>query len=192
MRRRSAAPRRRSLSLAGAVPKAEFNDGRLSHRSRRASSRACRLVLGLMGGRRGDVQGAARAASLSVGVRAQKDAARPRARGAAAARPTDGEKRALRRGASTAAAPPTIRSSGAPRSPGRPGAIAAHAEAPAARPFNTLLGEAAAARAVASVLGALPDAGAAAVAATSRPRGHGADDDAGGGGGGASTRGPCP
>ena len=44
----------------------------------------------------------------------------------------------------------------------------ARKKAPAARPFNTLLGEAAAARAVAAVLGALPDAGAAAVAATSK------------------------
>ena len=115
-----------------------------------------------------------RAASLSVGVRAQKDAARPRLLAArrrrvlrmartvrfAGAR-VDG-RRAL---AYDAEQPDVFRAFSRPaRSLPRP----ARKKAPASRPFNTLLGEAAAARAVAAVLGALPDAGAAAVAATSR------------------------
>jgi hypothetical protein len=115
-----------------------------------------------------------RAAALSAGVRAQKDAARPRLLAARRRRVlrmarsvrfagacVDG-RRAL---AYDAEQPDVFRAFSRPaRSLPRP----ARKKAPAARPFNTLLGEAAAARAVAAVLGALPDAGAAAVAATSR------------------------
>mmetsp|Transcript_23457 Transcript_23457/g.61331 ORF Transcript_23457/g.61331 Transcript_23457/m.61331 type:complete len:320 (-) Transcript_23457:61-1020(-) len=115
-----------------------------------------------------------RAVSLSVGVRAQKDAARPRllaarrrrvlrmARSVRFAGATVDGRRAL---AYDAEQPDVFRAFSRPaRSLPRP----ARKKAPAARPFNSLLGEAAAARAVAAVIGALPDAGAAAVAATSK------------------------
>ena len=162
--------------LDGAVPKAEFNDGSVlaplpegvvarvldwcSPYRAGAAAATCRALR--------------RAASLSAGVRAHKDAARPRllaarrrrvlrmARSVRFAGATVDGRRAL---AYDAEQPDVFRAFSRPRrSVERP----ARKKAPAARPFNKLLEEAAAARAVAAVLGALPDAGAAAVAATSR------------------------
>ena len=162
--------------LDGAVPKAEFNDGSVlapvpegvvarvldwcSCYRAGAAAATCRALR--------------RAASLSAGVRAHKDAARPRllaarrrrvlrmARSVRFAGATVDGRRAL---AYDAERPDVFRAFSRPRrSVERP----ARKKAPAARPFNKLLEEAAAARAVAAVLGALPDAGAAAVAATSR------------------------
>ena len=162
--------------LDGAVPKAEFNDGSAlaplpegvvarvldwcSPYRAGAAATTCRALR--------------RAVSLSAGVRAHKAAARPRllaarrrrvlrmARSVRFAGATVDGRRAL---AYDAERPDVFRAFSRPRrSVERP----ARKKAPAARPFNKLLEEAAAARAVAAVLGALPDAGAAAVAATSR------------------------
>ena len=169
-----------------------FDDGGASRASadgRRGSTAPCRrrnttragsarpavarvLTARLTGGRRAHVQ-ALRAAASSA-VRAHKDAARPRLLAARRRRVlrmarsvrfagacVDG-RRAL---AYDAEQPDVFRAFSRPaRSLPRP----ARKKAPAARPFNKMLEEAAAARAVAAVIGALPDAGAAAVAATSR------------------------
>ena len=161
--------------LDGAVPKAEFNDGSVlapvpegvvarvldwcSPYRAGAAAATCRALR--------------RAAALSAGVRAHKDAARPRllaarrrrvlrmARSVRFAGATVDGRRAL---AYDAERPDVFRAFSRPRrSVERP----ARKKAPA-RPFNKLLEEAAAPRAVATVLGALPDAGAAAVAATSK------------------------
>ena len=165
-----------AAQLDGAVPKAEYNDALHSRAAAGGRRRArARLVLGLPGGRRrGDVQGAA---ARGVAVRGRPRPEGRRAAPLAAAR----RRRVLRMARSVrfagacvdgrralaydAEQPDVFRAFSRPaRSLPRP----ARKKAPAARPFNSLLGEAAAARAVAAVLGALPDAGAAAVAATSR------------------------
>ena len=162
--------------LDGAVPKAEFNDA--SALAPLPEGVVARVLDWCSAYRAGAAAATCkalrRAVSLSAGVRAQKDAARPRLLAARRRRVlrmarsvrfagacVDG-RRAL---AYDAEQPDVFRAFSRPaRSLPRP----ARKKAPAARPFNTLLGEAAAARAVAAVIGALPDAGAAAVAATSR------------------------
>ena len=160
--------------LDGPVSKAEFNDG--SVLAPLPEGVVARVLDWCSAYRAGAAAATCkalrRAVSLSAGVRAQKDAARPRLLAARrrkvlrAARTVrfagacvDG-RRAL---AYDAEQPDVFRAFSRPaRSLPRP----ARKKAPAARPFNKLLEEAAAARAVAAVLGALPDAGAAAARPT--------------------------
>ena len=154
-------------ALDGAVPKAEFNDGSvLVTRCRRASSRAGRLCSRYRAGAARPRAGRCGAAALSAGVRAHKDAARPppaRAGGRGAG-PEGGY--AVRFGRRDRRRPPRarLRCGAARRLPrvlpaGSEPTAAARKKAPASRPFNNCL-KRPRRRAVAAVIGALPDAGA--------------------------------
>ena len=184
-----------AAQLDGAVPKAEYNDVPLVTGPGGVVARVLDWCSAYRRRRRGDVQALRRAASLSVGVRAQKLTPRGRDSLAARRRRVPRMARSVRFAGATRRRPPrSPRCGGARRLPRilRPARAyrgPAARRAPAARPFNKLLEEAAAARARSRRSSApCPDAGAAAVAATSRRPGPSQRPTTPTGGGGGEPR----